>query len=65
MAKTIGYIFLSLVLIAAVGCLGILIYGGCAGLNFVEAFQKIFGITKKAAEVAETTGALVAQIKVL
>lgn len=65
MAKVVGYIFLSLLTIVALACIGVLIYGSCVGLNFVEVWQKIFGITKDTAEVAEKTGAISALFKAI
>lgn len=63
MAKVIGYIVLSIVLIGGLACLGVLIYGSCVDMSFVEVWQQIFGITKDTAEVAEKTGAVSALFK--
>ncbi len=51
--KVIGYVILSIFVLAALFCLAVLIYGGCEGTTFVETL-KIWFTPDKVQEGAET-----------
>ncbi len=58
--KVVGYVVLSILVLAAFFCLAVLIYGGCEGTTFVETLQTWFTPDKlqEGAETVEQTTAM-------
>lgn len=63
--KVIGYVILSVFVLAALFCLAVLIYGGCEGTTFVETLQTWFTPDKleEGAEAVQQTTTMLHFIK--